>query len=177
MLIYIDVTAIQRIMSTEDNHLKTDELCASQVAVWILLIIADTLWIIGWNVPFLLQYCESLSAALIYSHVSCVLQFLSWWHSSTCWNLLSVLLYHYQLHLYCYRHKGLWACCSIVCVCSMIIWSQLSLVMYCLPWFDIHKSVHHHTIQINQPTRCNSFTSLLLDVYVWLSVVGCGLAG
>jgi hypothetical protein len=22
----------------------------------------------------------------------------------------------------------------------------------------------HHTIQINQPTRCNSFTSLLLDV-------------
>jgi len=25
-------------------------------------------------------------------------------------------------------------------------------------------------IQINQPTRCNSFTSLLLDVYVWLNV-------
>jgi len=28
----------------------------------------------------------------------------------------------------------------------------------------------HHTIQINQPTRCNSFTSLLLDVYVWLNM-------
>jgi hypothetical protein len=27
-----------------------------------------------------------------------------------------------------------------------------------------------HTIQINQPTRCNSFTSLLLDVYVWLNI-------
>jgi len=26
--------------------------------------------------------------------------------------------------------------------------------------------VHHHTIQINQPTRCNNFPSLLLDVYV-----------
>jgi hypothetical protein len=25
-------------------------------------------------------------------------------------------------------------------------------------------------IQINQPTRCNSFTSLLLDVYVWLNM-------
>jgi hypothetical protein len=37
-------------------------------------------------------------------------------------------------------------------------------------WFDIGKSVHHHTIQINQPTRCNSFTSLLLDVYVWLNM-------
>jgi len=36
--------------------------------------------------------------------------------------------------------------------------------------FDVSKSVHHHTIQINQPTRCNSFTSLLLDVYVWLNM-------
>jgi len=25
-------------------------------------------------------------------------------------------------------------------------------------------------IQINQPTRCNSFTSLLVDVYVWLNM-------
>jgi hypothetical protein len=32
------------------------------------------------------------------------------------------------------------------------------------------KSVHHHTIQIIQPTRCNSFTSLLIDVYVWLNM-------
>jgi hypothetical protein len=32
------------------------------------------------------------------------------------------------------------------------------------------KSVHHHTIQIIQPTGCNSFTSLLLDVYVWLKM-------
>jgi hypothetical protein len=36
--------------------------------------------------------------------------------------------------------------------------------------FDVHKSVHHHTIRVNQPTRCNSFTSLLLDVYVWLNM-------
>jgi hypothetical protein len=35
---------------------------------------------------------------------------------------------------------------------------------------DIRKSVHHHTIQINQPTRSNSFTSLLLDVYVLLNM-------
>ena len=27
-----------------------------------------------------------------------------------------------------------------------------------------------YTIQINQPTRCKSFTSLLLDVYVWLNM-------
>jgi hypothetical protein len=32
---------------------------------------------------------------------------------------------------------------------------------------DVRKSVHHHTIQIIQPTRCNNFTSLLLDAYVW----------
>jgi len=36
--------------------------------------------------------------------------------------------------------------------------------------FDVRKSVYHHTIQINQPTIYNnSFTSLLLDVYVWLN--------
>jgi hypothetical protein len=36
--------------------------------------------------------------------------------------------------------------------------------------FDVRKSVHHHTIQIHQPTRCNGFTILLLDVYVWLNM-------
>jgi len=30
--------------------------------------------------------------------------------------------------------------------------------------FDVGRTVHHHTIQINQPTSCNSVTSLLLDV-------------
>jgi hypothetical protein len=30
--------------------------------------------------------------------------------------------------------------------------------------------VHYHTIQINQPTRSNSFISLLHDVYVWLNM-------
>ena len=38
------------------------------------------------------------------------------------------------------------------------------------PKSDVRKSVHHHTIQINQPKICNSFTSLLLDVYVWLNM-------
>ena len=65
-------------MSTEDSHLKTDEMCASQVVVWMLLIVTDTLRIIGWNVRVLLRYCERLFAALIYSHVACVLQFLSY---------------------------------------------------------------------------------------------------
>jgi len=35
--------------------------------------------------------------------------------------------------------------------------------------FDVRKSVHHHTIQTIQPRRCNSFTSLLLYIYVWLN--------
>jgi len=26
--------------------------------------------------------------------------------------------------------------------------------------------VHHHKIQINQPTRCKNFSGLLFDVYV-----------
>jgi len=37
--------------------------------------------------------------------------------------------------------------------------------------FRVCKSVHHHIIQINQPTRCNNFSSLLLlDVYVQLNM-------
>jgi len=30
--------------------------------------------------------------------------------------------------------------------------------------------VHHHTIQINQPTRCNNLSRLLLDVYLQLNM-------
>jgi len=36
--------------------------------------------------------------------------------------------------------------------------------------FKVCKSVHHHPIQINQPTRCNNFSNLLLDVYVQLNM-------
>ena len=36
--------------------------------------------------------------------------------------------------------------------------------------FKVFKSVHYHTFQINQPTRCNNFSSLLLDVYVQLNM-------
>jgi hypothetical protein len=36
--------------------------------------------------------------------------------------------------------------------------------------FKVCKSVHCYTIQINQPTRCNNFSSLLLDVYVQLNM-------
>jgi len=36
--------------------------------------------------------------------------------------------------------------------------------------FKACKSVNHHTVQINQPTRCNNFSSLLLDVYLQLNV-------
>ena len=36
--------------------------------------------------------------------------------------------------------------------------------------FKVCKSVHHRTIQINQPTRCNNFLSLLLDVYIQLNM-------
>jgi ABC-type sugar transport system permease subunit len=32
--------------------------------------------------------------------------------------------------------------------------------------FTVCKSVHHLSIQINQTTRCNNFSSLLLDVYI-----------
>jgi hypothetical protein len=36
--------------------------------------------------------------------------------------------------------------------------------------FKVSKSVHYHTIQINQPTKCNNFSSLLFDVYLQLNM-------
>jgi len=31
----------------------------------------------------------------------------------------------------------------------------------CSNKFEVCKSVHHHTFQINQPTRCNNFSSFI----------------
>jgi hypothetical protein len=42
--------------------------------------------------------------------------------------------------------------------------------VYFLFKFKVCKSVHHHTIQINHPTWCNNFPSLLLDVYVRINM-------
>jgi hypothetical protein len=36
--------------------------------------------------------------------------------------------------------------------------------------YKVCKPVHHHTFQINQPTRCNNFSSLLFDVYLQLNI-------
>jgi hypothetical protein len=36
--------------------------------------------------------------------------------------------------------------------------------------FKVCKSVHHHMFQINQPTRCDNFSSLLLDVYSYVQL-------
>jgi len=36
--------------------------------------------------------------------------------------------------------------------------------------FKVCKSVHHHSFQINQPTRCNNFSSLLIDVYSYVQL-------
>jgi len=60
--------------------------------------------------------------------------------------------------------------------------STVNLHVLCLPhypwyFFTVTKPIalykfctfrNYVPFQINQPTRCNSFTSLLLDVYVWL---------
>jgi hypothetical protein len=69
-----------------------------------------------------------------------------WWHSLLILFVLFILISHFDIH-----HTGDFA--GTLCTA-----------------FDVRKSVHHSTIQINYPTRCNSFTSLLLDVYVWLNM-------
>ena len=53
---------------------------------------------------------------------------------------------------------------------SSSIQNILPLSTYNSERFEVRKSVHHHTIQTIQPTRCNTFTNLLPDVYVWLNM-------
>jgi len=50
---------------------------------------------------------------------------------------------------------------------------DLEMLMYCsLDFFSpkVYEPAHHRTIQINQPTRCENSSSLLLDVYVQLNM-------
>jgi len=48
------------------------------------------------------------------------------------------------------------------CVCSIHV-----LILYLI---TKNSKFCCDSIQINQPTRCDSFTSLLLDIYVWLNM-------
>ena len=66
---------------------------------------------------------------------------------------------------HCYPVKY---CYQYVKLHGVITHHIVERILYCS--FDVGMSVHHHTIQISQPTRCNSFTSLLLDIYVWLNM-------
>ena len=57
-----------------------------------------------------------------------------------------------------------------ISACKMFICYEQRTITLWNTRFDVRQSVHHHTIQINQPTRCDSFTSILLDVCVWLNM-------
>jgi hypothetical protein len=90
-----------------------------------------------------------------------------------------------QINSNCYAVHlcGIWNCAVLISNCPHLQRMFSEVIKSSLPSkskftihsentrkFDICKSVHHHTIQINQPTRCNNFTSLLLDIYVWLNM-------
>jgi hypothetical protein len=70
----------------------------------------------------------------------------------------------------------LFAFISEVRVFSVSLWSLNLLTKYrgfhptSSVTFKVCKSMHHHTIPIKQLTRCKHFSSLLLDVYVRLSM-------
>jgi len=56
------------------------------------------------------------------------------------------------------------------CLKHVEFYSKNKSEMSASSWFKVCKSVHHHTFQINQPTWCNNFSRLLLDVYVQLNM-------
>ena len=53
---------------------------------------------------------------------------------------------------------------------SNYIITKVKLHSKMLDKFKVCKSVHHHTVQINLPTRCNNLSILLLDVYLQLNM-------
>jgi len=57
-----------------------------------------------------------------------------------------------------------------MCFLSRLSVRLIHIDFITLVLFDVCKSVHHYANQIKQPTRCNIFTSLLLDVHMWLSM-------
>jgi hypothetical protein len=73
---------------------------------------------------------------------------------------------HQAVQFICYRfpQKPTDNCCTDLDDCATGVSNVRHLLM------DITNQVLH-SIQINQPTRCNSFTSLLFDVYVWLTIL------
>jgi len=73
-----------------------------------------------------------------------------------------------KLLLYVFYSQLYWChlCSSINNTVYLLFYFHLK---YC-PSFKVCKSMHHHTIQINQPTRCNNFSSLLLVIYVQLNM-------
>ena len=54
--------------------------------------------------------------------------------------------------------------------CMLIFHIQLFFCHKFHVLFKVCKSVHFHTFQINQPTRYNNFSSLLLDAYSYVQL-------
>ena len=92
----------------------------------------------------------------------------------TCWLPLNGFLLNFICEVFSkiYRENSrLSEICTVVwCfrtyqyVALSVLWTMLSAI------FAGFRHISCNMIQINEPTRCNSFTSLLLDVYVWLNM-------
>ena len=85
-----------------------------------------------------------------------------------------VQLKNLKHRLQCIRHSVVNVCCVVLLMahhwCTGTLKYTVHVFSKVFLTFKVWKSVHHHTIQINQPTRCNNFSSLLLDVYVQLNM-------
>ena len=79
-------------------------------------------------------------------------------------------LSHINLRNICYLHQ-LFKCYRFLDILCHILSCQVTrILIQCEYNFKVCQSVHHHTFQINQPTRCKNFSSLLFDVYVKLNM-------
>jgi hypothetical protein len=109
------------------------------------------------------------NAVGIEMHYKCSYTVYCW----TCWTSLSRRL-HGILMPAKQQNVNTWSCAKYGCELGKVSdhtnqwWSGFVFIISF--YFKVCKYVHHHTFQINQPTRCNNLLSLLLDVYVQLNM-------
>jgi len=118
-------------------------------------------WYLSVRVILCVNFCVRFSFCLLTSRASLYLC-CSWWCSrNSLWQRLGIETMTSSFTTSSYsvstkRKEGEEKMASQLCVAPCK--------------FKVCKPVRYHTIQINQPTRCNNSSSLLLDVYVQLDM-------
>jgi hypothetical protein len=146
----------------------------NKILIHCCILMDFSLWIVLWCMDPRTSRCQTFLVYLASCKTAKSNSFVTSVHPSVCphgtwlqqdevlWNMVSIVkkscYEKFKFHLKSDKYN------------EYFTWRPTYTYDNILNSFDVRRSVNHHTIQIIQPTRHNSFTSSLLDVYVWLNV-------